>query len=103
MADSITALFADKKRQLQELKGRLDAIGQELAQTQAAKAELEDPKVVEAKVQSRLKLVEQCRGLLRSDLSADGKTDEELKLMTIKRFHPDADLSGKDPAYFDHV
>ena len=98
---NITNLFSEKQRQYQELAGRFDALSQELEKTQAAKAELEDPKVVEAKVQSRLKLVEQCRSLLGPDFRPDGKTDDEFKLELIKHFSPDLDLSSKDQSYLD--
>jgi hypothetical protein len=100
-ADSILALFAEKKRQFQELSGRLDAIGLELEKEKAAKAELEDPKTIDAKVQSRMKLLEKCRKILGLDEAIDGKSDEELKLQCIKKVYPELDLSGKEPSYTD--
>jgi hypothetical protein len=100
-SDSIAALFAERKRQYQEACGRLDAIGLELEKEKVARAALEDPQVIEAKVQSRLKLVEKCRRILGDEAVIEGKTDEELKLLVIKKFHPDIDLSGKDQSYID--
>ena len=99
--DSITTLFAEEKRQYQELRGRFDAMGLELEKTQAAKAALEDPAAIESKVQSRLKLVEKCRRILGEEVTLEGKTDEELKLLGIKKFHPDLDLSDKEQSYLD--
>ncbi len=98
---NITNLFSEKQRQYQELAGRFDALSQELEKTQAAKAELEDPKIVEGKVQSRLTLVDQCRALLSPDFSPDGKSDQDLKLEAIKHFYPDLDIAGKDQSYLD--
>ena len=66
-----------------------------------ARAALEDPHAIEAKVQSRLKLVERCRRILGDGVPMDGKTDEELKLLGIKKVHPDLDLAGKDQSYLD--
>ncbi len=99
--ENIINLFAEKQRQVQELVGRLDAVGLELEKERAAKAELEDPKRLESKVQSRLKLVEQCRAILGNDFSPDDKTDEELKLEVIKHFYPDLDLGDKEQSYLD--
>jgi hypothetical protein len=99
--DSISTLLIEQKRQLEEMRGRLDAMGLELEKSQAAKAALEDPAAIEAKVQSRLKLVETCRRILGEEVALEGKTDEELKHMVIKKFHPDLDLSGKDQSYLD--
>jgi hypothetical protein len=79
--ENITNLFAEKQKQVQELAGRLDAMGLALEKERAAKAELEDPKVLEAKIQARLKLVEQCRSILGQDIRMDSKTNEELKLV----------------------
>lgn len=100
-ADSIGALFAEKKRQFQEQAGRLDAMGQELEKERQAKAALEDPKLIEAKLQSRLKLVEKCRALLGDDISLEGKSDEELKLAGLKHFYPDLDAAKHDQSYLD--
>jgi hypothetical protein len=94
--DSISTLLAEQKRQYEELRGRFDAMGLEFEKTQAAKAALEEPSAIEAKVQSRLKLVEACRRLLGEEVALEGKTDEELKLLGIKKFHPELDLSGKE-------
>jgi uncharacterized protein len=99
--ESITTLLAEKKRQFEELKGRLDAQGLELEKTQAEKAALEDPQFIESKLQTRLMLVEKCRRILGDEVSLDGKTDDELKLLGIKKFHPHLDLSGKDQSYLD--
>ncbi len=99
--DNVTALIAEKKRQLQEMTGRLDAMGLELEKEKAARAVAEDPQAVESKVQTRLKLVQKCQRILGEDASLDGKSDEELKLIAIKKFYPDVDLSGKDQSYID--
>lgn len=100
-AESITTLLAEKKRQYEELRGRLDAMGLELEKEKSARAALEDPKAIESKVQTRLNLVEKCRRILGDEVAFEGKADEELKLMVIKKFHPDLDLSGKDQSYVD--
>jgi hypothetical protein len=82
--DSITALLAEKKRQYQEQAGRLDAMGQELKKERQVREALEDPKIIEAKLQSRLKLVEQYRAILGNDISLEGKSNAELKLAGLK-------------------
>jgi hypothetical protein len=99
--ESITAHFEQRKRQYSELMGRLDAMEQELVQEKQARAELENPKAIEGKVQSRLKLIERCRSLLGSDFNFEEKTDEELKIAVIKSFNPDIDISDKDQSYLD--
>jgi uncharacterized protein len=99
--DSISALLAEQKRQEQELKGQLDAVGLELEKAQAAKRELLDPKAIDARVQARFKLVETCRRIVGDDAPVDGKTDDELKLLGIKKFYPDLDLTEKDQSYID--
>ena len=99
--ETIINLFAERQRQVQELVGRLDAMGLELEKERVAKAELEDPKRLEAKVQSRLKIVEQCRAILGNDFSPDDKSDEELKLEAIKHFYPELDIADKDQGYLD--
>jgi hypothetical protein len=99
--DAIKALFAERKSQVEELRGRLDAMGLELEKEKAARAAAEDPQAVESKVQNRLKLLDKCRRILGDEVSLDGKSDEEIKLMAIKKFYPDVDLSSKDQSYID--
>jgi uncharacterized protein len=99
--DAILSLLAEKKREVAEMRGRLDAIGLELEKEKTARAAAEDPQSIESKVQSRLHLMEKCRHILTDTGSLDGKTDEELKLLVIKKFHPDIDLSNKDQSYMD--
>jgi hypothetical protein len=102
-ADTISALFAEKQRQVEELTCRFDALGLELEREKAARAELEDPKALDSKVQSRTKLLEKCRQILGGEANLDGKTDEELKIECIKKAHPDLDLSGKEQSYIHGV
>ena len=99
--ESVTALLNERKRQYEELRGRFDAVGIELEKEKAARAALECPQAIEAKVQARLKLVERCRKLLGDDAMFEGKSDDELKLLSIKRFNPDLDFADKDPSYID--
>ncbi len=99
--ENITNLFAEKQKREQELVGRLDAMSLELEKERAAKAQLEDPKALEAKIQARLKLVEQCRSILGQDIRMDSKTNEELKLEAIKHFYPELDVASQDQAYLD--
>jgi len=97
--DNIMTLFAEQKKELLEMSGRLDAVGQELEKERQAKAALEDPKLIEAKLQARLSLIEKCRVHLGDEFNADSKNEEELKLLVIKKYDPDRDLSEKDQAY----
>jgi uncharacterized protein len=99
--ESITTLLTEKRREFNELKGRFDAMGLELEKEKAARALLEDPQVIEAKVQSRLKLLEKCRRIFGDETSMEGKSDEELKLLGIKKYYPEIDLSEKDQSYID--
>lgn len=100
-ADNIVALFNERKRQFEELRGRFDAIGLELEKEKTARAALEHPHAIDAKVQARLKLVERCRKLLGEDTSFDGKSDDEIKLLSIKKLNPDLDLTDKEQSYID--
>jgi hypothetical protein len=99
--ESITNLLAEKKREFNEVKGHLDAIGLELEKERAARAALEDPIVLEKRVQSRLGLIEKCRSLLGSESRLDGKSDAELKLEVIKKFYPESDVSKVDQSYVE--
>lgn len=97
--DNIRTLFAEQKKQLLEMSGRFDAVGQQLEKERQAKALLEDPKVIEAKLQARLSLIDKCRVHLGDEFNADNKNEEELKLLVIKKYDPERDLSEKDQAY----
>ncbi len=99
--ESITTLLAEKKRELNELRGRLDAIGLELEQEKSARISLEDPIVLEKRVQSRLSLLEKCRSLLSPDIKLDGKSDEELKLAVIYQFYPQQNIPKDDASYVE--
>jgi hypothetical protein len=101
--ESIITLLTEKKRAFEELKGRLDAMGLELEKAREAKAALEDPQIIEAKVQARLKLVAKCKPILGDDVLFHDKSDSELKLLSIKKHHPDLDLSDKDQNYLEGV
>ena len=99
--DNILALFNERKRQYEELRGRFDAMGLELEKEKAVRAGLQSPQAIEAKVQARLKLVERCRKLLGEDATFDGKSDDEIKLLSIKKLNPELDLADKDQSYID--
>ena len=99
--ENITAILVENRRQFEELKGRLDAMGLELEKAHAAKAALEDPKAIDAKVQSRIKLMGQCRSILGDNAALDGKTDDELKLLAIKHRYPNVALDNKDQIYLE--
>ena len=99
--DSIATLLAEKKRELNELRGRFDAIGLELEKEKAARALLEEPNALEKRVQSRLHLIEKCRSLLGQESKLDGKSDEELKLEVINKFYPDQTIPKDDHSYVE--
>lgn len=99
--DSISNLLAEKRRELNELRGRFDAIGLELEKEKAARVALEDPAVLENRVQSRLSLIEKCRSLLGQDYKCDGKSDAELKLEVINKFYPDSSIPKEDQSYIE--
>lgn len=99
--DNIKTLFAEQKKQFLELSGRLDAVGQELEKERQAKALLEDPKALEAKLQARLSLIDKCRMHLGDEFNADNKDEEELKVLVIRKYDPDRDLGEKDQAYIN--
>lgn len=100
-ADSVIALLSERKHQLQEITGRLDAMGLELDKEKAARAALEDPLALEQRVQSRLSLIEKYRSLLGPECIFDGKSDAELKHEVIKKFYPDSDVSKEDQSYVE--
>lgn len=99
--DNILALFNERKRQYEELRGRFDAIGLELEKEKAARALLEDPVAVEKRVQSRLSLVEKCCSLLGESSKFENKSDAELKLDVINKFYPNQDIPKDDASYID--
>lgn len=99
--ESITNLLAEKRRELNELRGRFDAMGLELDKEKAARASLEDPQALEQRVQSRLSLIEKCRALLGTDYKLDGKSDAELKLDVINKFYPDTAVPKEDQSYIE--
>jgi len=99
--ESITNFLAEKKRELHEAKGRLDAMGLELEKEKQARALLEDPTALEKRVQSRLSLIEKCRSLLGQDYKLEGKSDVELKLDVISKFYPEQTLPKDDQSYVE--
>ncbi len=99
--DNVVALFNERRRQFEKLRGRFDAMGLELEKEKALRVNLEQPQAIEAKVQARLKLVERCRRLLGEDAMFDGKSDDEIKLWSIKKLNPELDLADKDQSYID--
>lgn len=99
--ERMKVLFDKKRNEFMELKGRFDAMSLELEKVQQAKSELENPHTIEAKVQSRLKLIEQCRKILGDKAELDGKGDDEIKLEAIKSRYPQHDLENKDAVYVD--
>ncbi|TXG75774.1 DUF2213 domain-containing protein [Candidatus Dojkabacteria bacterium] len=99
--ESITTLLSEKKRELHEARGRLDAMGLELEKEKAARALLEDPSILEKRVQTRLALIEKCRSLLGVETNLDGKSDEELKLDVIAKFYPEQNIPKDDASYVE--
>ena len=101
--DSVRAFLSEKNKQVEELSGRLDAMGLELEKERAERAKLEDPKAINSKVQSRIKLLEKCREILGSEFVSESQSDDELKLLVIQKFYPDLELSDKSQDYLDGV
>lgn len=99
--DSISNLLAERKREFDELRGRLDAIGLELEKEKAARVSLEDPEALEKRIQSRLALIEKCRSLLGADYKLDGKNDNDLKLDVIGKYYPDSTIPKEDQSYIE--
>jgi uncharacterized protein len=99
--DSITSWLDEHRRTINELRGRLDAVGLELEKAQATNTALEDPKALEAKVQARIALMDQCKKILGDGQELSGKTDEELKLLAIKHRYPNVELANKDQIYLE--
>ena len=100
-AESVSALLAEKKKQIQEYQGRLDAMGLELEKERQARAALEDPKRIEEKLQARLKLIEQYQAILGNEAPIEAKSDEEIKLAGLKHFYPDLDTAKHEQSYLD--
>lgn len=91
----------DLNQELKELKIRLDSVNVELENAKKEKAALEDPKILETKVQDRIKLLDRCRIIWGEEFQAEGKSEEELKILAIKKVHPDLMLEGKAGDYID--
>lgn len=100
-ADSIKGFFVEQRKQFCEMQGRLDAAHLELEKKKALIAALEDPKAVSARVNMRIKLVNQCREIIGDDERLDSLSDDELKLAAIKKHYPDLDLKDKGQSYID--
>lgn len=99
--DSITTLLAEQKREYNELRGHFDALGLELEKEKAARASLEDPSILENRVQARISLVEKCRSLLGEEITLDGKSDDELKIDVINKFYPEQKIPIDDASYVE--
>jgi uncharacterized protein len=80
---------------------KLDSLARELARERKLRQDAQNPKMIEARVSQRLKLMNQCQSVLGSDVRLDGKTDRELKELVIKSVLPDANLSSKASAHLD--
>jgi hypothetical protein len=99
--DSIMTLLAEQKREYNELRGRFDALGLELEKEKAARVSLEDPSVLEKRVQARIDLVENCHALLGEEITIEGKSDEELKFDVINKFYPEQKIPHEDASYVE--
>jgi len=102
-ADSIKNLLSEKRNQLNEIRGRLDAANQEIEKNKALIAALEDPKAVSERVHARLKLINQCKDIVGDGERFDSLSDEELKLLAIKKHYPELDLKDKDQSYINGI
>ena len=80
---------------------KLDSLARELARERKLRQDAQNPKLIEARVSQRLKLMHQCQSVLGSDVRLDGKSDRELKELVVKSALPDADLSSKNSAHLD--
>jgi hypothetical protein len=100
-ADSIKGFFAEQRKQLGEMQGRLDAANLEIEKKKTLIAALEDPVAVSTRVNTRIKLLNQCREIVGDDERLDSLSDEELKLAAIKKHYPDLDLKDKGQSYID--
>ena len=100
-ADSIKGFFTEQRKQLGEMQGRLDAAHLEIEKKKAIITALEDPQAVSARVNTRMKLVNQCKEIVGDDERLDSLSDEELKLTAIKKHYPDLDLKDKGQGYID--
>jgi hypothetical protein len=89
------------KKQLSEMQGRLDAANQEIEKQKAFIKELEDPNVINNRVNARLKLINQCQDIMGDVERLDALSDYELKIAAIKKHYPDTDLKDKDQNYID--
>lgn len=99
--ESIADFIAAKRRELEEMKGRLDAVGLELEKEKAARASLENPVAVEKRVQARIALIEKCRALLGPEHKTDGQSDAELKLSVINKFYGGSKPPEGDESYIE--
>jgi hypothetical protein len=79
---------------------RLDSLKRELAKERKLRQDAQDPKVIEARVMERLRLLRQCQTVL-GDVRLDGKSDREMKELVVKSAHPDAEFSMRSQAYID--
>ena len=102
-AASIKSFFAEQRKRMSEMEGRLDAANLELEKKKALIAALEEPKAVSARVNARMTLLNQCKEIVGDDERLDALSDEELKLAAIKRHYPDLDLKDKGQSYIDGI
>lgn len=100
---NVEKILAGHKKKLAEYQGRLDAAYSELKKEQSLRAQLEKPETIDAKVKSRLAIIDKCRTIMGDDARFDGKSDDEIKLEAIKKHFPKMDLRDRDCSYIDGV
>lgn len=102
-SDSIKTYLVEKRKQLNEIQERLDAANIEIDNKKSIITALEGPKAVNARVNTRIKLLKQCQEIIGDDECLDSLSDEELKLLAIKKHYPNLDIKDKDQGYIDGI
>jgi hypothetical protein len=90
-----------EENEVQKLKGRLDALTQELEKERKLRMDAQNPAFVAQKVNARLNLLEQCRPILENEFRFDGKSDRALKEAVILKNDTGIFLEDKNDAYID--
>lgn len=90
------------KVKVENLKGKLDALGQELEAERKLRQDAEDPKNIEAQVKQRLDLLTKCQPYLDAD-NLTKLDDRSLKESVIRKINSGVELENKNDSYVDGV
>lgn len=93
--------FAALKAELDNTKGQLDAVKEELAKANAARADAEDPAVLQAAIANRVALLSKAQSILGSETELSTMSDRQIKEKTIAQSNPDMKFDALSDDYIN--